>query len=188
MKLEKVVKVVVSIAVILVLLAVVGVFVGYLNNGQKSFYLQSGSEKIYKDVDSFEFSSTEYNVFYVKSVLSLFDEKSSEVDYTVKVVLNPAVFASKGYKSYVVDDHICSISAIDLTEFFDLERDGNRFLFKIDTQVTLSSLLTRYHQAESILDVPDVDLYSATYLTLIVTNNADDTSIKLGIVGGAANE
>ena len=184
MRVSKVFSIIVYILIAVVLLGVVGVIVGYLNNGQKSFYLQSGADKIYKDQETFEFSENDYNVFYVKNSLSFSDEQSRNINYSVKVVLNTETFAEHDFTSYIVDEHSYSLVELDLTEYFDIFKEENRFLFKLNTSLTLNQLLADSHNGATIENLPQIDLYSDTYLTLVVTNNADDTVIKMGIIRG----
>ncbi|MDE6474344.1 MAG: hypothetical protein K2L70_04530 [Clostridia bacterium] len=184
MRVSKVISIIVYILIAVVLLGVVGLFIGYLSNGQKSFYIQSGSNKIYKDQETFEFSETEYNIFYVKNSLGFTDEQASDMDYSVKVVLCPTKFAEQDFTSYIVDDHSYSLVELDITDYFDILQEGDRFLFKLNSSLTLNLLLGNYHNVATIENLPQIDLYSDTYLSLVVFNNADDSVIKMGIVRG----
>ena len=189
MKQSRVISIITSIVLIVVLLGVVGLLVGYMNKDGRSFYLENGNSQIYRDYDSYVFREDTCYVFDVKSSLGLTSEQVNSVDYSVKVVLNPSTLQSKGYQSYIVDEHFMTFNKeIDCTEFFILHSDSNRFLFRFMPDLTLEDLLTVYHDPSTVSSVPDVDLYSANYLTLVVTNNLDNTSIRLGLVREVVNE
>ena len=185
MRVSKLISIIVYVCIALVLLSVIGIFIAYFNNGQKSFYVQLGSEKFYNDCE-LTCSSNEYKVFYVKNSLSVSDEQSAEIDYSVKVVSNVTFFKEQGFDSYKVADNLFSLEELDVTEFFDICIEENRFLFKLADDLTLTKILAKKHDVaeSSIIDVPELDLLSKPYLTLIVSNNADEASINFGLIRG----
>ena len=182
MKLSKLFTIIVYLVVVAIVFGVVGMFVVYLNNGQKSFYLQNGSNKIYTDNEQYHFVLDDYNVFYVKNSLGLTNQQEQDIDYTVQVVLNPSALANYGYVSYKDGDNLLSIVELELTDCFELIQDGNRFLLRLDSETTLLSCLKHFHNSVSINECPEVDLYSDNFLTLVITNKADESSIRLGIL------
>lgn len=189
MKLSKVISIFICIALIAVVVAVAGVFVGYLNKGQKSFFLQNGDVQIYSDNDRYSFKENTYYYFDVKNSLGFTKEQVNNVDYSLKVVLSPATLISHGYNSYTYDNHLYTFSEeIDCTEYFIVNEEESSFVFRLAPNLTLRTILENYHDSTMLTDVPDVDLYSDNYFTLVVTNNADNSAISLGIIREVENE
>ncbi len=183
MKLSKVLIFLFYIVLVVVLVGGAVVFVAYLNNGQKSFYLQSGSEKIYNDQETFEFSATDYNVFYVKNSLSFTEEQASDIDYSVKVFLNPITFSKYGFDKYDISNLSYTLEAIDVTAYFDIKIEEHIFMIRLNQDLSLTKILFDYHKCFP-WEAPSIsfDLYSDNFMTLQVTNNSDGTSVSLGII------
>ena len=189
MKLSKIILIVCYVVIIAFVLGVFGVFVGFVNNGQKSFYLQYGETQLYNDVEHYEFNHNTYYYFNVKNSLGFTDEQINGIDYSIKVVLDPTKLLSHGYTSYICDDHFYSFSEeIDCTDYFIVNQEGNSFVFRLASELTLSTILENYHSSSALSEVPDVELYSDNYFVLIVTNNADNTTICLGITEEVTND
>lgn len=185
MRVSKIISIILYICVALALLSVIGIFIAYLNNGQKSFYVQLGTDKIYNDC-VLPCATGEYKVFYVKNSLSVTDEQSSDIDYSVKVVLDVALLKEQGFDSYKVEDNLFSLEEVDVTEFFDVRVEDNRFLFKLAEDLTLSKILAKKHDVSesAIIDVPGLDLFIKPFMILTVINNTDGTCINFGLLRG----
>lgn len=156
----------------------IGLLIAYLivfiNNGQKTFYVQYGETEIRNKAENVELPTNELLVFECKNSMGL------GAEYNVKIF-----FAEKF--EYKVNNVLSSSSELDdISDNFNLVKNKDFFTLFIDKNLTVEKILKTFYSGKTVSSVPSVDLTKNDYFTLIVTSaNNEKDIIKISFhLGG----
>ena len=164
-----------TILIVMLLLLLLGFLMTFINNGQRSFYVQHGNLEVSNNVDGVELKRGAYSVFYTKYILP-----TENTDYSVFVTSNKKL---KNDFDFRVDGGTYSFKAQnDFSDAFNLVKGKDCFALYVESQESMQTILAEVFTGKAVTDVSDMDLSAVDYFTIYVTaSNGEEITINFRI-------
>ena len=182
MKAKSVISIIGTLVLVVFVLALgAGVYLHFTgdNTSTSDFYVLYNGKEISSDVKGYKMSTDKAVTIYVVDKTAA---EGEETEYTVKVV--PNAVKDKDF-NFILDGESTSYQSIkDLTEGFDIGKEGNSFTIKPYGDIT--TILTTVYVNSEIEDCSEYT-YDDMF-TLVISNGEDSIEIDFTVPSSADND
>lgn len=167
-----------TVIIAVLIIALIGGLVLFINNGQSNFYVEYGGQRISLESSNIELQKGGYTVFNVKNVFGDDINGASKNDYTVTISLAREKVPDI---EFTVDDELYGLYGVkDFSPAFRIAKNDGFFTVYIPQNLTIEEILqTCYPDKEISVDEDGVTLWETDCFVLNVKSIKENKTIAI---------
>lgn len=167
-----------TVIIAVLIIALIGGLVLFINNGQSNFYVEYGGQRISTEASSIEFQKGGYTVFNVKNVFADSINGASKNDYTVTISLEREKVSDI---EFTVDDELYGLHGVkDFSPAFRITKNDGFFTVYIPQNLTIEEILQACYPDKKIsVDKDSVTLWETDCFVLNVKSISENKTIAI---------